>query len=368
MTEHFCTYFDQNYLVRAVALYESMCAHFRKPVVLWALCMDDAAYDALEALDEPNFRPVRLEKLEAADPELAAAKKNRSQYERYFTCTPAWTLYLLESVADSGRITYLDADMLFFEDVQPVFDELGDGSILIIPHRFSENVRDREVYGNYNVGLLTFRADDAGRACLKWWRERCIEWCYDRLEEDRFADQKYMDRWPELFSNVIVLQHIGVNTAPWNFSNYEFTRRGDRIYVDEQPLILYHYQGLKLINGWLCDPGVHQYAEMPPATLEMIYSPYLNALRKGWQRLRINVKVSSPGFDGFSSRKYGRQMFLRQLLKRRIILVFPPFSWRLVVYPSLITMGNVLKSIPDHQTSSWTVTAESVAMRYVAFL
>ena len=51
MTEHFCTYFDQNYLVRAVALYESMCAHFRKPFVLWALCMDDAAYDALEALD-----------------------------------------------------------------------------------------------------------------------------------------------------------------------------------------------------------------------------------------------------------------------------------------------------------------------------
>src|SRR5205823_10040223 len=101
------------------------------------------------------------------------------------------------------------------------------------------------------VGLMAFRNDSFGRECLEWWRERCLEWCYDRLEGDRFADQKYLDDWPTRFERVVVLQHKGAGVAPWNAMNYQICLQNGRVIVDGQPLIFYHFHGLKIINRWL---------------------------------------------------------------------------------------------------------------------
>ena len=78
---------------------------------------------------------------------------------------------------------------------------------------------DQRRFGIYNVGWVSVRRRDDGIAALRWWRERCIEWCYDRVEGDRFADQRYLDRLPELFAGVHVIEHLGANLAPWNFAD-----------------------------------------------------------------------------------------------------------------------------------------------------
>ena len=72
-----------------------------------------------------------------------------------------------------------------------IHDALNDRSVLIVEHRFPQGQGDPASYGTYNVGILGFRNDAAGRACLQWWRERCLEWCYDRVEAGKYADQKY---------------------------------------------------------------------------------------------------------------------------------------------------------------------------------
>lgn len=41
-------------------------------------------------------------------------------------------------------ITYLDADLMFYSHVQPLFDEIGDASIAIIEHRFSPRLQERD--------------------------------------------------------------------------------------------------------------------------------------------------------------------------------------------------------------------------------
>src|SRR5207244_8164736 len=95
------------------------------------------------------------------------------------------------------------------------------------------------------VGWVSFRRDAHALACLHWWRERCLEWCYDRYEDGRFADQKYLDDWPSRFQRVAVLQHKGANLAPWNLANYTIRANGDRVLVDEAPPILSHFQDRK---------------------------------------------------------------------------------------------------------------------------
>ena len=135
MTRHFCTYFDRRYCrtrSRSSTRSSRHCSGFR----LWALCLDDAAHAALSALSIAGVSPIRLADFEHGDDGLAAAKRNRSTVEYYFTCTPSLPLFVLRHHPEVDAVTYLDADLFFFSDPAPLFEEIGASSIAIIPHRF----------------------------------------------------------------------------------------------------------------------------------------------------------------------------------------------------------------------------------------
>jgi len=150
---------------------------------------------------------------------------------------------------------------------------------LIVPHRFPPALAGRERYGKYNVGWLTFRRDARGMACLAWWRDRCLEWCYDRLEDDRFGDQKYLDRFEALFPGVLVLDNPGVNLAPWNLAGHRLEESSGHLLVDHVPLIFFHFHQFRRLAPFLWDTnnkanGVAR----NPALDDLLYRPYIRAL------------------------------------------------------------------------------------------
>lgn len=275
---HFCTYFDQHYLPRGLALYFSLkehCLSFQ----LWVLCMDHNCYKVLSQMGLPGLNPILHADFEKEDGGLAEAKKNRSRIEYYFTCTPSLPLYIFRRQAEISMITYLDADLFFFDSPAPLFDEIADNSIAVIGHRYARRLSRRFRYGTYNVGWISFRADENGLACLNWWREKCLKWCYDRFENGRFADQKYLDAWPGLFQKLVVLQHKGANLAPWNIGNYRITYRDTKVWVDEQPLVFFHFHGLQQVAPWLYDPNfAGSRAKLSKTTRQHIFAPYIDTL------------------------------------------------------------------------------------------
>ena len=272
---NFCTYFDQNYLARGLALYRSLIENC-EGAQLWVLCFDDATYRTLKELSLPGLHPIALEEFERGDEPLKTAKTNRSSIEYYFTCTPSLPLYILNHYPEVNLITYIDADLFFFSSIIPLFEEMAEASVAIIGHHSLPEID--EMYGLYNVGWLSFRRDTNGLACLKWWRDRCNEWCYDRVENGRFADQKYLDEWPTRFKNVVVLKHKGANLAPWNLNNYHLSYRNGNVMVDDQPLIFFHFCVLKRVTSWLYDPNWPSNI-VPSAVLrELIYARYINAV------------------------------------------------------------------------------------------
>ena len=277
---NFCTYFDHRYVPRALALYHSLANHLPQ-FRLFALCMDEKAATELARLNLPGLVPIALTDFERGDATLLEAKQNRSRAEYYFTCTPSLCLYVLHHHPGIELLTYLDADMYFFSSPQPIFDELGDASIGIIEHKYAPRSRHLLKYGIYNVGWLSFRRDAAGLACLAWWRERCLEWCYDRVEEHRFADQKYLDDWHVRFPAVRVLQHKGANLACWNIANYRVKYAGNQLWVDEQPLVFFHFAGVKEIRPYLyqMSMAVH-YVRPGPVVRRQIFGPYIRALKE----------------------------------------------------------------------------------------
>jgi hypothetical protein len=242
---YYCTYFDINYLIKGLALYRSLVRQ-AIPFRLWVLCFDEPTYEILRHLELPEIVPISLAEFEEGDAELLGVKANRSRVEYYFTCTPSLPLYVLKHNAEIDVISYLDADLFFFSHPAPIYEELGDQSILIVGHRFPPHLSEREqLNGTYNVGFLSLRKNSISLQCLEWWRERCLEWCYDRPEDGRFAV---------------------------NLTN-------NQMLVDSQPLVFFHFHGFRQIYRWLYDPQLAAYRARADHLLKYhIYHAYIREL------------------------------------------------------------------------------------------
>jgi hypothetical protein len=293
---HYCTYFDRGFLIQGLALWRSLAA--RDPdSVLWVLALDDFTAQTLRQTGGTWMRIVALTELEAGDPELAAAKANRSRVEYYFTLSPCWPRWLLAAHPEITRVTYVDADMLFFANPEPVFDAMdaAGASVLVTAHRFPEWLQHYERHGKFNVGLLSFRNDAAGRDCLADWRARCLEWCHDRLENGRYADQKYLDAWPvKLGAALLVLDHAGVNLAPWNWMSQPCEVDRGTVRVADRPLVVFHFARFRPLGGtgWW-QSGQLDYGVMPWRLRQALYGGYWQALAAA----RAELSTVHPGFD-----------------------------------------------------------------------
>jgi hypothetical protein len=307
----FCTYFDHRYLSRALALHASLQRHCGE-FLLYALCMTEECHAALIALSPPGLIPIRLEELEAADPELLRVKPERSAIEYYFTCGPAFVDWLFKADPTIEVLTYLDADLFFFASPDPVFDAFEDHSILIVRHDFSHAGESERLFGRYNVGWISLRRDGNGTACAAWWRKACLEWCRDVPEAGRYADQKYLEEFPRRWP-VQENWHPGVNLAPWNVDNYRFAVGRERVpLVDGRPVIAFHFHGLRRIAPFLWYTTHHIYGTSPSSRLkEAIYGPYLAELNRIEAGLQARFPALSAPLERHSEHRLPIQLLGR---------------------------------------------------------
>ena len=294
----YCTYFDRNYLARGLALINSLRENSEEPWRLFVICMDDESRRILDEFALPNVDTFSIEQIEAADPELAAAKNDRNRIEYLWTTTPAIILWLIENHPEIDILTYLDADLYFFSSPEQIFAELESSSVLIHEHRYAPELRDMEINGKYNVGLLCFRNDERGMRALRWWRERCIESCHLDIKTGKCGDQMYLNDWPERFSGVHVLEHKGAGIAPWNVNQFDIQPDNGRVLVEDAPLVFYHFHSLRIIGPESFRLAYRFYIRDDVARL--IYRPYTRALTSAMESIRrvrpsFHFAFSKPG-------------------------------------------------------------------------
>lgn len=291
---YFCTYFDKKFLYRGLALYESLKLH-AEDFELWVLCFDSETHEILNRLSLPGLFIIRLEDFEQDYPELLTVKKDRSFVEYYWTSTPFLPQYILRMRPQADMIAYMDADLFFYSSLRPIYDELGDGSIFIHPHTYAaETIRlDEASVGRFNVGLVVFRRDETGLACLNRWAKQCIDWCYFRHEPGLLGDQKYLDDWPERFDGVVVSRNYGVGVGGWNIFRYKTSWRNGQIFINDLPLIMLHFNFVELLGNRFLTGCSRWY-------LRKVYLPYAKALRKAMERVITVAPMFRPQTDTIS--------------------------------------------------------------------
>ena len=135
----YCTYFDSGYLSRGLALIASL-RDKGESAPVFVVAFDDIAYEYLNSRKSELGLTVRKSaELLARFPELAGVADQRKYSELFFTSSPFLVKFAIEEVAEGDIVVYLDADLFFFKNPQIVFDELGDGSVGIIPHNYPNN-------------------------------------------------------------------------------------------------------------------------------------------------------------------------------------------------------------------------------------
>jgi hypothetical protein len=293
--KHYCTYFDSKYLPLGMALAASLQRH-DPGATLWVLALDEDAAAHLGRLNWANVRVVAEAGLLRADPELANVAGSRSRREFIFTLTACWVRWLLQTHPEIAQVAYVDSDLYFFSDPAPAWAELGEASVLIVPHRFPPWHDDSRLYGRFNVGWLVFRNDAAALACLDWWRKCCLESCALEADGVRYGDQKYLDDWPQRFGPAVTIGgHPGVNLAPWNWAGHRFELGTAGVRVDGAPLVVFHFAQFRRIAGAWWDSGQLEYGVMPLGLRSRIYGPYAAALDAAERELdRVAPRFRPP--------------------------------------------------------------------------
>jgi len=283
---------------------ESLHMHYPQAHV-YVLCLSDVCYAALTKIAYPYVSLIRLADLEAADIELTLKRSTRSLVEYYFTITPCLPWYLLRKNRSIEEITYLDADMFFFSSPEPIFEEAKNASVIIMPHRFASHLSSLVKFGIYNVSWLTFRSTKNGMSCLAWYRNACLEWCFDKLEDGRFADQKYLDQFPKLFDGVHAIQHQGAGVAPWNLADSIVSLNGINPTINNELLIFYHAHAFSHICGPCYSSGLYEYKTvLTPQIREVVIKPYIKKYVAVISEIKAKNIIGLKKFTGIRYRNF----------------------------------------------------------------
>lgn len=299
--EHFVTLFDSHYLPLGLCLHRSLEEQAR-PFHLWIVAVDDACADSLEKMRLRHVTVIRLKEVESEA--LRSVKAGRTVGEYCWTLTAFLPSYLFRRIPQLERVTYVDADLYFFQSPALLIDEFLESGkhVLITEHAFAPEYAQHVRYGRFCVQFVTFRNTEAARRVLEWWQARCIEWCFAREEDGKFGDQKYLDRWPELFGpEVHVLSRTDRTVAPWNVAHL---RKANGLV---RP-VCYHFHGLRIVS----------------ASRVLLYVAYYVGRRNRWIYDRYVATLRSVAAE---MRRFGIPVLGRPLLGGRV-RVWRYYTWQ----------------------------------------
>lgn len=304
---NYCTYFDKNYLSRGLALYHSLlknCDSFH----LYIVAFDDFTYNFFQAKKLKYITCISLNDFE--DEKLKKVKNKRSKVEYLWTCTPSIILFFIKKF-NLKLCIYIDADIYFFSNPKNIIKN-NNFSTIITSHNYHPQYDQTKTSGKFCVQYVAFKNTSNSLKILDWWRKKCLKWCFNRVEDNKFGDQKYLDSWEKKFRNVVVVDDLGVGVAPWNAKRFEFSNGFIKYKKKKIRLVFYHFHDLKFffnnriafLSSYYLDKRVKN----------LIYNPYIKKI------LFIEKKYDII-FDA-NSAKANLNLFTKILFYSKLLIKF----------------------------------------------
>jgi len=225
-----------NYLDKAVVMLDSVTDMVKKIVIV---------VDRKKNINcvLPDITIIFAEDLEIPRYDEASFKYNVIEMN---TCIkPFICKYLLGFYS---KVIYLDPDILVFNSLSVVLDELEEASFVITPHALcspEDSLRPSDQdflrFGLYNLGFFGATRSAVDSGLLDWWHNKLIEECFYEPSSGYGVDQKFVDLIPVYFENVKIIRNKGLNIAFWNLHERAITSLDEDYFVDGSPIIFVHF-------------------------------------------------------------------------------------------------------------------------------
>lgn len=255
--------------------------------------MDDISYDTLSKMSLEHATLIHLTDIE--NEELLHVKSSRKLYEYCWTIKAPLCIYVMDHYKEIDHIIYCDADMYFFSNPKSIHTEWKGHPVFLCRQRGTHELEN--LHGTYQAGLIGFKRNEQGMKTLHWWKDKCIQKCFDIYEETSWGDQKYLEQIPNLFPDVKILGNIGINVAPWNLvmnNDHKVWQNNGAVFLDNSKLIAYHFGSILILNEHEIDIWKLEVLPFSDDVLNLIYVPYIKSLRHNGKTLMkiINTDMS----------------------------------------------------------------------------
>ena len=209
----------------------------------------------------------------------------------------AYVDFLLQTKKKSFHL--IDSDTYFFSNIILLDKEIKklNPSVAFCKHNFYHNKSQmNNFYGIYNAGYIFFKYDKTSLNFLKNYRILCqnfISWHVKKNFKNNFADQTYLEDLLGKFKNIKIINHKGINCAPWNIGNYTLINNGTKFKVDKMDLIFFHFSGIRSLFNKIFFFNLYHYNKKNLSNVKKtIYYKYLNDLKNNQIQFRNkNIKI-----------------------------------------------------------------------------
>jgi hypothetical protein len=259
---NYCTYFDRNYLSKFLTLKTSL-DQYKNDYTFFILSLDNFVSDFFKKNNFKNVQLINLIDLEVEFADLLQAKKNRNLIEYYFTLSPFLPLYIHKKF-NVFQISYLDSDFYFFKNPSKFINQNSDSSVVLIKQE------SNPIYGLFNVGWILFNFNNhETKEIVKKWSAQCLNSCSDipNLKRNLYADQKYLDSWPQQLKKIKILYPEYTCLSPWDKNN--------AIEENIESMISFHFHGLEIQNIYIISGFSKYNKKISKKIIRNIYRPYL---------------------------------------------------------------------------------------------
>ena len=279
----FITYFTKEFLVQGTVAIESF-IKFHHDSTGFIVCLDSTSVDYLRRKKyDKKIKIYELKELPSIHRIFNKFLLTRTFAESIISIKPILISEFIEQIPAGNSIVYFDADMFFFDSLSRVESDVKNSELVLSEHLFPKSMEGSQIYGVYNGGFVIFKNSKKSITVLQIWKKLCIEWCELNLFQDKFADQKYLEKFV-FFDGVKVIRDPGINNGQYYFRDnrdIRFSKGEARFFLDNFSLICFHFHGIAIHKNFV-STGFNRYGliKKPLTVLIRVYLPYIRSIKR----------------------------------------------------------------------------------------
>jgi hypothetical protein len=239
------TIITPNYLAHAKALQQSYLKNNEGSSFLICVIGEQAHLPATE-----GYTFIFLNELN--DKRIEGMLQRYQPFELSCALKPYYALHIFNKYSSVNRLIYLDGDIHVFGKIE----QQTDAAITITPHRTRyvnylpglDNFSTTELlrYGVYNAGYYELLRKEETFKFLNWWAMLLEEYAFSLPDKHIFTDQLWLSVIHSFFDDVHINKKPGYNAGFWNLIERTITEDKGNYFINDEPLVFYHYSRYKL--------------------------------------------------------------------------------------------------------------------------